>query len=74
MQQSTDHRGGGMKGSRSIYAPYYAKIQDLLFQGMPVKEVWLYMKIFFGIHAELNTLWYYINVSGLRWFIPMKKN
>lgn len=53
-----------------MYSPYYAKIQDLLFQGMPVQEVWLYMQIFFGVYAELRTLYHYIRVSGLRWFIP----
>lgn len=54
---------------KSTYAPYYAKIQDLLFQGMPIKEVWLYMQIFFGIYADLNTFRHYLKVSGLQWFI-----
>lgn len=61
-----------MKGKNSMYAPYYAKIQDLLFQGMPIKEVWLYMEIFFGIHGAYETFWHYVKVSGLRWFVPMK--
>lgn len=55
---------------QSMYSPYYAKIQDLLFQGMPISEVWLYMQIFFGVYAELRTLYNYIKVSGLQWFIP----
>ena len=56
---------------QSVYAPYYAKIQDLLFQGMPIKEVWQYMRIYFGIYTDLNTFRHYIKVSGLDWFIPM---
>lgn len=55
---------------KSMYSPYYAKIQDLLFQWMPVQEVWLYMQIFFGVYADIRTLQHYIQVSGLRWFIP----
>lgn len=62
-----------MKKGQSMYAPYYAKIQDLLFQGMPIKEVWLYMQIFFGIYADISTFRHYIKTSGLTWFIPPRK-
>lgn len=55
-----------------MYAPYYAKIQDLLFQGMEQKEVWWYMREFFGVYGEYNTFWKYVKASGLRWFIPLK--
>lgn len=62
-----------MRKGQSIYSPYYAKIQDLLFQGMPVYEVWLYMKIFFGIYADISTLRHYIKTTHLDWFIPRKE-
>lgn len=61
-----------MKGRNSMYSPYYARIQDLLFQGMPAREVWLYMQIYFGVYGEYNTFWHYLKVSGLKWFIPLK--
>lgn len=30
------------------------------------------MQIFFGVYADLRTLYHYIRVSGLQWFIPQK--
>lgn len=61
-----------MRKGDSMYAPYYARIQDLLFQGMEIKEVWMYMQIFFNVYGSYQTFHHYLKVSGLRWFIPMK--
>ncbi len=61
-----------MRKGDSMYAPYYAKIQDLLFQGMEQKEAWAYMRIFFGVYGSYSAFWHYVKVSGLRWFIPLK--
>ena len=69
---SGERKEDALKKRQSVYSPYYAKIQDLLFQGMPVKEVWLYMRIYFDVYACLRTFQYYIKTRHLTWFIPSK--
>ena len=70
---SGERKEEALRKGQSVYSPYYAKIQDLLFQGMPVKEVWLYMKIFFGVYADIRTLYHYIEVMHLSWYMPERK-
>ncbi len=54
---------------KSIYEPYYYKIQELLFDGMTMKEAWQYMRIYFQMYADYSTFCHYVKVSGLRWFV-----
>lgn len=61
-----------MRKGDSMYAPYYAKIQDLLHQGMEPKEVHAYMQVFFNVYGSYGAFCHYLKVSGLRWFIPLK--
>ncbi|MEG0157202.1 MAG: hypothetical protein RR661_06085 [Anaerovoracaceae bacterium] len=60
-----------MKKGNSIYNPYYSKIQDLLFQGMPMMEVYEYMKIFFNVYADYKTFWRYVKRNKLDWYMPI---
>lgn len=53
----------------SIYDPYYAKVQELLFDGMEIKEVHEYMRVFFGIYADYQTLWLFCKTRNLMWFM-----
>ena len=55
---------------KSVYEPYYYKIQELLFDGMSMKEAWLYMQIYFQVYADYRTFCNYANTSGLKWFMP----
>ncbi len=55
-----------MSGS-SVYEPYYSRIQELLFDGMEVKEVHEYMKVFFSIYADYLTLLSFCKMNNLKW-------
>lgn len=57
---------------KSMYEPYYYKIQELLYDGMSIKEAWIYMQVFFQMYADYNTFWHYVKVSGLKWFMPVR--
>lgn len=57
---------------KSIYEPYYYKIQELLFDGKSRKEVWEYMQKYFQLYADYTTFCHYVNVSGLKWFIQVE--
>ena len=52
-----------------MYEPYYYKIQELLFDGMAMKEAWKYMQKYFEVYGDYRTFCYYVNASGLKWFM-----
>lgn len=58
-----------MSKRKSMYEPYYYKIQELLFDGMTMKETWKYMQKYFEVYGDYRTFCYYVNASGLKWFI-----
>ena len=58
---------------RSIFDSYYSRIQELLFAGMSIKEVYDYVEKYFGINSTYNSFWGYVNRRNLDWFMPEKE-
>ena len=50
------------------YEKYASRIQELLFDGMDVHEVWVYMKVMFQIEKNEICFRAYLERSGLIWF------
>lgn len=50
------------------YEKYASRIQELLFDGMDVHEVWVYMKVMFQIEKSEICFRAYLERSGLIWF------
>ena len=48
------------------YEKYASRIQELLFDGMDVHEVWVYMKVMFQIEKNEICFRAYLERSGLR--------
>lgn len=61
-----------MGGNGSVYAPYYSRIQGLLFEGMTIRQVHDYMEFFFGIYADIRTFYRYIKATNLQWYMPIQ--
>jgi len=57
---------------KSVYAPYYSRIQGLLFDGMSKADVWRYMTKYFDLDYTYQAFRVYTKKSGLDWFIPVK--
>ena len=49
------------------YEKYASRIQELLFDGMDVHEVWVYMKVMFQIEKSEICFRAYLERSGLIW-------
>lgn len=58
-----------MKAKGSVYAPYYSRIQGLLWDGMSIKEVWKYMQEYFQIYASYDAFWWFVVENNLDWFM-----
>lgn len=52
----------------SMYDPYYGKVQELLFDGMDMKEAHEYMRVFFGLYSTYDCFWQFCKNRGLTWF------
>lgn len=50
------------------YEKYASRIQELLFDGMDVHEVWVYMKVMLQIEKNEICFRAYLERSGLIWF------
>lgn len=57
---------------RSIFDPYYSRIQELLFSGMPIKAVYDYVEKHFEVHSSYGVFWAYVKRRKLDWFMPGK--
>lgn len=57
---------------RSIFDPYYSRIQELLFSGMSIKATYDYVEKYFGIQSTYNVFWAYVKRRKLDWFMPEK--
>ncbi len=57
---------------RSIFDPYYSRIQELLFLGMSVKEVYDYVEKYFQVYSSYKNFWSYVKRRKLDWFMPVK--
>ncbi|MEG1470498.1 MAG: hypothetical protein RSC31_07610 [Anaerovoracaceae bacterium] len=56
---------------QSVYAPYYNRIQGLLFDGMRICDVYRYMIKYFGIYSTYQTFWRYVKRNKLDWYMPI---
>lgn len=56
---------------KSMFDPYYSRIQGLLFEGHSIKEVHEYMIKYFDLYSTYNALWKYIKSRKLDWFMPV---
>ncbi len=65
-------RGKEKKTGRSVFDPYYSRIQELLFLGMSVKEVYEYVEKYFKVYSSYGNFRSYVKRRKLDWFMPMK--
>ena len=64
-------RGDSMLKSKSMFHPYYNKIQALLFDGMTIKEAHEYMVKYFGLYSSYRAFYAYVKKQKLDWFMPI---
>lgn len=57
---------------RSVFDPYYSRIQELLFNGMSIKEVYDYVEKYFKVYSSYGNFRSYVKRRKLDWFMPMK--
>lgn len=55
---------------RSIFDPYYSRIQELLFSGMSIKATYEYVEKYFQVYSTYKTFWGYVKRRKLDWFMP----
>ncbi|RGU89818.1 hypothetical protein DWW31_18375 [Clostridium sp. AF15-17LB] len=56
---------------RSIFDPYYSRIQDLLFRGYTKKETYDYIEANFHVYSSYRNFCGYIERRNLEWFMPL---
>lgn len=57
---------------RSIFDPYYSRIQELLFSGMSIKATYEYVKKYFHVYSSYGNFRSYVKRRKLDWFMPGK--
>lgn len=60
-----------MVKSKSMFHPYYNKIQALLFDGMTIKEAHEYMVKYFHLYSSYRAFYSYVKKQKLDWFMPI---
>ena len=65
-------RGKEKKTGRSVFDPYYSRIQELLFLGMSVKDVYEYVEKYFKVYSSYGNFRSYVKRRRLDWFMPME--
>lgn len=60
-----------MVKSKSMFHPYYNKIQALLFEGMTIKEAHEYMVKYFCLYSSYRSFYAYVKKQKLDWFMPI---
>ena len=61
-----------IRTGRSVFDPYYSRIQELLFSGMSIKATYDYVEKYFGLNCEYKVFWGYVKRRKLDWFMPGK--
>lgn len=56
-----------------MFHPYRNKIEELLFDGMTIKQAHNYMMKMFGLYSTYRAFHYYVKKQKLDWFMPNKK-
>ncbi len=59
-----------MVKSKSMFHPYYNKIQALLFEGATIKEAHDYMVKYFDLYSSYKSFYAYVKKQKLDWFMP----
>lgn len=60
------------KARQSVFDPYYSRIQELLFLGMSVREVYDYVEKYFKVYSTYGNFRSYVKRRKLDWFMPGK--
>lgn len=55
---------------RSLFDPYYSRIQELLFSGMSIKATYDYVEKYFRVCSSYGVFWGYVKRRKLDWFMP----
>lgn len=55
----------------SIFDPYYARIQDMLFRGYTKKETYDYIEENFHVYSSLRNFCAYVKSRKLDWYMPL---
>lgn len=57
---------------RSVFDPYYSRIQELLFSGKSIKDTYEYVEKYFEVYSSYGNFRSYVKRRKLDWFMPMK--
>lgn len=57
---------------RSMFDPYYSRIQELLFSGMSIKATYEYVEKYFHVYSSYGNFRSYVKRRKLDWFMPGK--
>lgn len=61
-----------IRTGRSVFDPYYSRIQELLFSGMSIKATYDYVEKYFRVYSSYKVFWRYVKRRKLDWFMPGK--